>query len=116
VNGGACTNPEELIAAAHASSFTICLAQMLAEANLAVDHINTTALLTLDSSHRGFAISHLHLVLTASATFADEKTFLSLVARAKEDCAVSRLLNAQISVDAKLIDRTALQEWNRRIQ
>lgn len=64
-NDAAGTNPEELIAAAHASSFTMYLTLLLTEAGFTVDRLDTTALLTLEKDQHGFSISRLHLVLTA---------------------------------------------------
>lgn len=115
-NGGIGTSPEELIAAAHASSFTMYLTLVLAEAGFVFDHIDTTALLTLEKDECGFAISRLHLVLTASAPCADDSTFQLLAAKARENCAVSRLLNAEITLDAKLIGRKAAPGGNLRVQ
>jgi osmotically inducible protein OsmC len=104
-NGSIGTSPEELIAVAHASSFTMYLALILAKAHFVVDHIETTALLTLEKDQQGLAISRLHLVLAASAPVADDLAFQALVARASKNCAVSKLLNAKITVDARLIGR-----------
>jgi len=101
-NGSAGTSPEELIAAAYASSFTMYLALILAEAGLAADHMDTTALVTLQSDQHGFTIPRLHLVLTASIPYADNATFQSLATKAKANCAVSKLLNSEITLDATL--------------
>ncbi len=100
------TNPEELIAAAHASSFTMYLSLILAEAGFTVERMDTTALLTLEKYQHGFSISNLHLVLTASVPFADDATFQSLAIRAKENCVVSKLLNAEITLSAKLDEKS----------
>lgn len=101
-NGAAGTSPEELIAAAYASSFTMYLALILAEAGFVIEHMDTTVLVTLQSDRSGFDISRLHLVLTASIPLADDATFQSLATTAKENCAVSKLLSAEITLDATL--------------
>ena len=101
-NGTAGTSPEELIAAAYASSFTMYLALLLADAGFTPNQMDTTALVTLQADPYGFSISRLHLVLTASVPLADNDTFQSLATRAKANCAVSRLLNAEITLNAKL--------------
>jgi osmotically inducible protein OsmC len=111
-NGAAGTNPEELIAAAYASSFTMYLALIMAEAGFAVEHMDTTVLITLQSEQSSFNISRLHLVLTATIPTADYATFQSLATTAKESCAVSRLLNAEITMDATLNDNTSATEAN----
>lgn len=102
------TNPEELIAAAHASSFTMYLSLILADAGFIADRLDTTALVTLEKDQYGFSISHLHLVLTASVPYADNSTFQSLATKAKANCAVSRLLNAEITLNAKLVGPMAV--------
>jgi osmotically inducible protein OsmC len=99
------TNPEELIAAAHASSFTMYLSLILADAGFVADRLDTTAIVTLESDHNGFAISRLHLVLTASVPLVDNATFQSFATRAKANCAISRLLSAEITLNAKLVDQ-----------
>jgi osmotically inducible protein OsmC len=101
-NSSAGTSPEELIAAAYASSFTMYLALILAEAGITADHMDTTALVTLQSDQHGFTISRLHLVLTASIPYADNATFQSLATKAKANCAVSKLLNSEITLNATL--------------
>jgi osmotically inducible protein OsmC len=102
------TNPEELIAAAQASSFTMYLSLMLAEAGFVVERMDTTALLTLQSDQRGFSVSKLHLVLTASVPLADNATFQSLATKAMANCIVSRLLNAEITLSATLVNQAVL--------
>lgn len=107
-NDAAGTNPEELIAAAHASSFTMYLTLLLTEGGFTVDRLDTTALLTLEKDQRGFSISRLHLVLTALVPLADNSTFQSLATKTKANCAVSRLLSAEITMNASLINRNAV--------
>lgn len=106
-NGSAGTSPEELIAAAAASSFSMHLALLLADAGFDVDHLDTTALVTLQADQRGFTISHVHLVLTASIPDLDNATFQSLASKAAANCAVSRLLNATTTLSVELTEARA---------
>ena len=96
------TNPEELIGAAHAGCFSMALSMMLTEAGLTVDKIATNASVTLDKTDEGFTITKVHLTLTAKIPNTDEKTFLEIANKAKAGCPVSRLLKAEITLDAKL--------------
>lgn len=99
---GAGTNPEELIAAAHAGCFSMALSLALTEAGLTVDTIKTTAKITLEKQESGFTITASHLELTAKVPGAQESQFLEIANKAKEGCPVSKLLKAEISLDAKL--------------
>ena len=99
---GAGTNPEELIAAAHAGCFSMALSLALTEAGLTVDTIKTTAKITLEKQESGFTITASHLELTAKVPGAHESQFLEIANKAKEGCPVSKLLKAKISLDAKL--------------
>lgn len=97
------TNPEELIGAAHAGCFSMALSMMLGEAGLTADRIDTAAEVTLDKQADGFAITAVHLVLRAKVPGASEAQFLEIANKAKEGCPVSKVLNAQISLDAALV-------------
>ena len=97
------TNPEELIAAAHAGCFTMALSLILGEAKLTATQMDTSAEVTLESVEGGFAITAVHLVLKASIPGADKATFDKLVAAAKTNCPVSKVLNATITLDAELL-------------
>ena len=97
------TNPEELIAAAHAGCFTMALSLILGEANLKADQMDTTAQVTLESVDGGFAIKSSHLVLKAKIPGADSATFEKLAALAKANCPVSKLLNADVTLEAELL-------------
>ena len=98
------TNPEELIAAAHAACFTMFLSFILDGAKLVVEALNTKAALTLEMTPAGsFDITAIELILTAKIPGIDQATFEALVAQAKAGCAVSKLLNAEISLDATLL-------------
>jgi lipoyl-dependent peroxiredoxin len=97
------TNPEELIAAAHAGCFTMALSLILGEAKLVADQMDTSAEVTLEQVEGGFAITAVHLTLKAKVPGADKATFDKLVGQAKAGCPVSKLLKAEISLDATLL-------------
>jgi osmotically inducible protein OsmC len=96
------TNPEELIAAAHAACFSMALSAQLGEANLTPDSVSTSANLSLDKLDSGWAITAVHLDVTAKVPKADEATFQKLAENAKSGCPVSKVLNAKITMTAKL--------------
>jgi osmotically inducible protein OsmC len=97
------TNPEELIGAAHAGCFTMALSLILGEAGLTADEMNTQADVTLEKQADGFAITKVHLTLKAKIPGADNAKFQELAAKAKAGCPVSKLLKADISLDASLV-------------
>jgi osmotically inducible protein OsmC len=97
------TNPEELIGAAHAGCFTMALSLILGEAGLTADEMNTQADVTLEKQAEGFAITKVHLTLRAKIPRADNAKFQELAAKAKAGCPVSKLLKADISLDASLV-------------
>ncbi len=96
------SNPEELIGAAHAACFTMALSLILGEAQLTAEHMETTAEVTLDKVSDGYAITASHLKLTAKIPGADQAKFDELAAKAKAGCPVSKLLKADITLDATL--------------
>lgn len=96
------TNPEELIAAAHAGCFSMALSAQLTEAGMTVESIKTQAAVTLDKVDGGFAITKVHLDLTANIPGIDRSTFDTIANQAKTGCPVSKVLNAEITLDAKL--------------
>jgi lipoyl-dependent peroxiredoxin len=96
------TNPEELIAAAHAGCFSMALAFALGKSNFEAQEIKTSATVSLDPQDGGFAITTVHLDLTAKIPGIDEATFRKIAEEAKSGCPVSKVLKAQISLDAKL--------------
>ena len=98
------TNPEELIAAAHAGCFTMAMSLILGEAKLTAEHLETTAEVTLEKVADGFAITAVHLTLKAKVPGADQVKFEELAGKAKAGCPVSKLLNAKITLDATLVD------------
>lgn len=95
------TNPEELIAAAHAGCFSMALSNILGEENLTAESINTKATVTLEMTDDGFAITKVHLDVTANVPEASEEVFSTCAEKAKAGCPVSKLLNAEITMDAK---------------
>lgn len=96
------TNPEELIGAAHAGCFSMAFSMILGIAGFTPDKINTTATITLEPKDGGFAITASHLDVTAIIPRIDNATFQELAAKAKAGCPVSKVLNATITMDAKL--------------
>jgi osmotically inducible protein OsmC len=97
------SNPEELLGAAHAACFTMALSLILGEAKLTAERMETTARVTLEQVEGGYAISAVHLTLTAKVPGADQATFEELAAQAKAGCPVSKVLKAEITLDAKLV-------------
>jgi osmotically inducible protein OsmC len=96
------TNPEELIGAAHAGCFSMAFSMILGEAGFTADKIETAATITLEQKDGGFAITTSHLDVTATVPGIDEAAFQELAAKAKAGCPVSKVLNANITMDAKL--------------
>lgn len=96
------TNPEELIAAAHAGCFSMALSGQLGAASLTADSINTTAAVTLEKKEDGFRVTKVHLTVEAKVPNATEEQFQTAANNAKQNCPISRLLNAEITMDAKL--------------
>ena len=100
---GAGTNPEELIAAAHAGCFSMALSAQLESAGMKAEAIDTKAALTLEKTDAGFTITKIHLELRAKIPNADEAKFQKAAADAETGCPVSRVLKAEITLDAKLV-------------
>ncbi|HEY0078699.1 MAG TPA: OsmC family protein [Pyrinomonadaceae bacterium] len=96
------TNPEELIAAAHAGCFSMALSGQLGNAGLTAESINTTAAVTLDKTDAGFTITAIHLDVRARVPGASREAFETAANNAKAGCPVSRVLNAQITLEATL--------------
>ncbi|HVY83038.1 MAG TPA: OsmC family protein [Steroidobacteraceae bacterium] len=96
------SNPEELIAAAHASCFTMALSLVLEQAGFKATRMQTNAAVTIEQVQEGFAITSSRLTLEAQIPGIDDARFQSLAATAKESCPVSKLLKAEISLSAKL--------------
>ncbi len=97
------TNPEELLAAAHAGCFTMALSLILGEAKLVAEQMDTSARVTLEKVDEGFSITAVHLTLKAKVPGADDATFQALAAKAKAGCPVSKLFKADITLEAMLV-------------
>lgn len=98
------TNPEELIAAAHAGCFTMALSAQLTDAHLVPDTLETTAVVTLETTDAGPTITRIHLTTKAKFPNAEKQKFDELAKKAKEGCPVSRVLKAaEITLDAQLV-------------
>jgi lipoyl-dependent peroxiredoxin len=96
------TNPEELIAAAHAACFSMALSAQLGGANLTPESINTSATLTMEKQDSGWAITAVHLDVIARVPNADAAAFQKAADNAKSGCPVSKVLKANITMSAKL--------------
>jgi len=99
---GTGTNPEELIAAAHAGCFSMALSAQLTTAGHAPESVNTTATVTLEKTDAGFTVTAVHLDVKARVPGIDQAAFDTAANNAKTGCPISRLLNTQITMDAKL--------------
>jgi osmotically inducible protein OsmC len=99
---GVGTNPEELLAAAHAGCFAMALSAELAKVGMVADKLEATATITLEKVPNGFSITKSHLDLIAHIPQADQAKFDAAVQAAKQGCPVSKLFKADISVSAKL--------------
>jgi osmotically inducible protein OsmC len=97
------TNPEELIAAAHAGCFTMALAFGLQAAGCTPTELSTEAAVTLEQEGQGFRISRSALTLRASVPNLDAAKFAQLAKEAEKNCPVSKVLSAEITLDAKLV-------------
>jgi osmotically inducible protein OsmC len=96
------TNPEELIAAAHAGCFTMALSGQLGADGMTAQAIDTTATVTLEKLEAGFTVTGVHLQVTVKIPGADQAKFDQAAKNAKEGCPISRLLNTKITMEAKL--------------
>lgn len=99
---GGKTDPEELIAAAHAACFSMALSGQLGQANLKPESIATTATVTLEKTAAGFTVTTVHLAVKAKVPGADRTAFDTAANNAKAGCPISRLLNATITMQAEL--------------
>jgi lipoyl-dependent peroxiredoxin len=96
------TNPEELIAAAHAACFSMALSAQLGGANLTPESINTSATLTMEKLEAGWTITAVNLDVVAKVPGASPEAFNTAAQNAKAGCPVSKVLNAKITMNAKL--------------
>ena len=100
---GVGTNPEELLAAAHAGCFTMALSAQLGNAGMVAEKLETTATIPLEKVGDGFSVTKSHLDLVAKIPGADKAKFDTAVKNAETGCPVSKLFKAEISVSAKLV-------------
>ena len=96
------TNPEELIAAAHAGCFTMALSGQLGAANLTAERLATTAAVTMEKVEAGWTVTGIHLSVKGKVPNADKAAWDKATEAAKAGCPISRLLNTEITMDAKL--------------
>ena len=96
------TNPEELIAAAHAGCFSMALSNILGEGGMTPETIETKATLTMEKTDAGFTVTEIHLDVTANIPGAEEGAFKAAAEKAKAGCPISRLLNTKIEITARL--------------
>ncbi|APZ54382.1 OsmC family protein [Salipiger abyssi] len=96
------SNPEELIGAAHASCFSMALSKILGEAGFTAKDISTAATVSLEKDGDGFSVTKSHLDVTAKVPGASEEDFAKAAQTAKENCPISKLLDAEITMDALL--------------
>ncbi len=96
------TNPEELIGAAHAGCFSMALSGVLEREGLKAAHIKTSATVSLEKDNGGFSIPAIHLKVQAKVPGASEEQFAQAARTAKENCPVSKLFTADITMDAEL--------------
>jgi lipoyl-dependent peroxiredoxin len=100
---GVGTNPEELIAAAHAGCFSMALSGQLGSAGMTAESIDTKATLTLEKTEPGFTITAIHLDVKVKIPGADQAKFNEAAQNAKKGCPISRVLNTTITMDAQLV-------------
>jgi osmotically inducible protein OsmC len=100
---GVGTNPEELIAAAHAGCFSMALSAQLGNAGMTAESIDTKATITLDKIDAGFTITSSHLDVEVKIPGADQAKFDEAAQNAEKGCPISRVLNTNITMDAKLV-------------
>jgi osmotically inducible protein OsmC len=98
------TNPEELIAAAHAGCFSMALSAELGKEGMTAESIDTTAALTMEKTDAGFTITAVHLDVKVKIPGADPQKFDAAAQGAKKGCPVSRVLNANITMTAALVN------------
>ena len=96
------TNPEELVGAAHAGCFSMAFSMLLGEEDFTAESIDTDAAVTLEKQGDGFAVTKVHLTMRARIPNIDEAKFREIADKAKSGCPISKLLNADISLEASL--------------
>lgn len=98
------TNPEELIGAAHAGCFSMAFSMLLGEEKFIPDSIDTKATVTLEKQSDGFAVTAVHLEMSARIPKIDQAKFKEIADKAKAGCPISKLLNANITLEATLLN------------
>ena len=98
------TSPEELLAAAHASCYSMALSLVLGESGLTPERVDTTATIAVEPDDGGFTVTSSHLEVRAKVPGADAKAFEAAANGAKDGCPVSKLYNASITLDARLVE------------
>lgn len=96
------TNPEELVGAAHSGCFAMALAGILAEQNMKPERLEVAATVTLEKTDEGFSVTKSHLELKGRVQGADENSFREAAEKAEKTCPISRVLNAEITMNATL--------------
>src|SRR5262245_23292446 len=96
------TNPEELLAAAHAGCFTMAVSSCLGQAGMTADNLWTVATVTLEKTVDGYSITAVHLDIAARVPGADRTAFEAATLKAKADCPMSKVLNARITLETRL--------------
>lgn len=96
------SNPEELVGAAHAACFSMAMSLQLGEAGFLADDISTEATVTLDKVDDGFAVTKVHLDVTAQIAGIENSKFQDIAEATKKGCPISKLLNAEITMEARL--------------
>ncbi|MEI6093365.1 MAG: OsmC family protein [bacterium] len=99
---GTGTNPEELIAAAHAGCYTMALSFMLGGAGFEPNYINTTATINMEQKDNSWTVTNINLDVTANVKEIDATTFNNIANNAKTNCPISRMFNTAITMNAKL--------------
>jgi osmotically inducible protein OsmC len=102
------TNPEELIAAAHAGCFTMALSAQLGAANLTPESLETSAALTMEKLDAGWTVTKIHLEVVGRVPGADDAAFQMAASNAKAGCPISRLLKAEITMTARLVTERSM--------
>lgn len=97
------TNPEELIGASHAACFAMAMSLFLGNEGFTAEHMDAKSDVALEQEGEGFAVKKVHLTLKAKIPGIDDATFQKIAAATKEGCPISKLLNAQITMDASLV-------------
>jgi osmotically inducible protein OsmC len=94
------TNPEELLAAAHAGCFSMALSAELGGVGIKPEKVETAAAVTLEKAENGFAVTQVHLAVTVTSHGSDSAVLEAAAGRAKANCPISKVLNARITMDA----------------